>query len=237
MYYQLKEHNLQVEVLYRKRRSIEISLKSSNHLRVLAPKGMNQGEIMQFLKKKEAWIADGIQRWKEIESIQCSFQAGAVLPYLGSELKISLQSVSSSMQHRVSMVGDKLLVETSNADPQVVQGLIKAWYIHQANHFIPQRVKEYEKLFPMAPIGVKIRDQKSRWGSCTGKNLLNFNWRLMMTPIDVLDYVVVHELCHMKDKNHQRGFWEQVKGIIPDYQEKIRWLRSNGTHLFQHFPG
>ena len=235
MLYHVKAHIIHLEIIYRKRRSIELSLRDSTDLRIVAPKGVSEKEIFQLLIKKEAWLANGISKMKEIESQKCSFREGEALPYLGKELKIFLESVPLSAPEAVFIREDYLWVQTHDVDQRAVQELIKAWYLTQAEQYIPQRVKKFQKLFSIEPEGVKIRGQKRRWGSCTGKNLLLFNWRLMMTPPGVLDYVVVHELCHMKEKNHQSEFWRQVAAIMPDYKIKVNWLLINGAQCFQNF--
>ena len=78
---------------------------------------------------------------------------------------------------------------------------------------------------------IAIREQRTRWGSCSSKKNLNFNWKLLLAPPQVLDYVVVHELCHLKQMNHSKAFWTEVEAVLPDYKERKRWLRENGAEL------
>lgn len=78
---------------------------------------------------------------------------------------------------------------------------------------------------------ITIRDQKTRWGSCSGRGTLSFNWRLILAPPEILDYVVVHELCHLTHMNHSKEFWELVESVIPDYKTKRKWLKENGHTL------
>ena len=78
---------------------------------------------------------------------------------------------------------------------------------------------------------ISIRDQKTRWGSCSSEGNLSFNWRLILAPPDVLDYVVIHELCHRKEMNHSKEFWALVESLMPEYKERRKWLRENGNNL------
>ena len=96
---------------------------------------------------------------------------------------------------------------------------------------IPPRVAAYASQLGVTYGKITIRNQKTRWGSCSAKGNLNFNCLLMLTPPDVQDYVIVHELCHRKQMNHSRLFWNEVEKILPDYREKDRWLKENGGQL------
>ena len=96
---------------------------------------------------------------------------------------------------------------------------------------IPQRVAYYAKIIDVTYGRITIRNQKTRWGSCSGKGNLNFNCLLMLTPPEVLDYVVVHELCHRKEMNHSKQFWNEVEKVLPDYRERRKWLKENGGRM------
>jgi len=96
---------------------------------------------------------------------------------------------------------------------------------------IPRRAAYYAKLLQVDYGRITIRNQKSRWGSCSSKGNLNFNCLLMLTPPEVIDYVVVHELCHRKEMNHSVRFWNEVEKILPDYRERREWLKKNGGRL------
>ncbi|MEE8381899.1 MAG: M48 family metallopeptidase [Thermodesulfobacteriota bacterium] len=92
---------------------------------------------------------------------------------------------------------------------------------------IEQRVKRYGKRLGVLPRDIKIKDQKKRWGSCSNNGILRFNWRISMAPVSIIDYIVVHELCHLKIKSHSPDFWKLVSLALPDYQERREWLKTN----------
>lgn len=96
---------------------------------------------------------------------------------------------------------------------------------------LPERVAHFAPMVGVTWGRITIRSQRTRWGSCSGKGNLNFNCLLMLTPDDVIDYVVVHELCHRKEMNHSSAFWGEVERILPDYRERKRWLKENGQCL------
>lgn len=101
----------------------------------------------------------------------------------------------------------------------------------KALQHIPKRVSYFAKHIGVTYVKITIRNQKTRWGSCSSKGNLNFNCLLMLTPPEVIDYVVVHELCHRKEMNHSGAFWAEVEKVIPDYKEQVKWLKENGGKI------
>lgn len=104
-------------------------------------------------------------------------------------------------------------------------------YRQAAKKYFPARVAYYENIIGVTHGSISIRNQKTRWGSCSAKGNLNFNWRLVMAPAGILDYVVIHELCHLAYLNHSSQFWRLVSGILPDWKERRSWLKANGPLL------
>ena len=101
----------------------------------------------------------------------------------------------------------------------------------KALQHIPKRVSYYAKQIGVTYGKITIRNQKTRWGSCSSKGNLNFNCLLMLTPPEVIDYVIVHELCHRKEMNHSGAFWAEVEMVLPDYKEQVKWLKENGGQI------
>lgn len=101
----------------------------------------------------------------------------------------------------------------------------------KALEYIPKRVSYFAKQIGVTYGKITIRNQKTRWGSCSSKGNLNFNCLLMLTPPEVIDYVVVHELCHRKEMNHSGAFWAEVEKVLPDYKEQVKWLKENGGKI------
>lgn len=99
--------------------------------------------------------------------------------------------------------------------------------------YIPGRVKYYSDIMEVTYGKITIRNQKTRWGSCSGKGNLNFNCLLMLMPPEVIDYVVVHELCHRKEMNHSKAFWKEVEKILPNYKEAVGWLKKEGRGIIR----
>ncbi|MBQ6635283.1 MAG: M48 family metallopeptidase [Lachnospiraceae bacterium] len=107
----------------------------------------------------------------------------------------------------------------------------------EALRVIPGRVAHFAPLVGVTYGRITVRNQRTRWGSCSSKGNLNFNCLLMLAPPDILDYVVVHELCHRKEMNHSPKFWAEVAKVIPDYKERQKWLRTEGSNIMRRMTG
>ena len=121
--------------------------------------------------------------------------------------------------------------QDNNIEKDAATLALEKRYRDAAREYIPKRVEYYHTLTGGSYEKITIRDQKTRWGSCSNNGTLSFNYRLMLAPPRVLDYVVVHELCHLTHMNHSREFWDMVASILPEYKEYRKWLKENGHTL------
>lgn len=112
----------------------------------------------------------------------------------------------------------------------------RARYISIARDIFTRKTAYYARIMGVSYGRIAIREQKTRWGSCSSKGNLNFNWRLILAPEEVLDYVVVHELAHRREMNHSKAFYAVVESVLPDYRQARRWLRDHGGSLFTALP-
>ena len=133
------------------------------------------------------------------------------------------------IEQKRSWIERKLTEISARPKPPVMSEEEKINYCKLAQQRIPERVKYYSELAGLQPRSVRISKAKKRWGSCGSKGTLNFAWRLVLAPLEVIDYVVVHELVHLVERNHGRKFWKKVSEIIPGYKVYRKWLRKNGS--------
>jgi predicted metal-dependent hydrolase len=126
----------------------------------------------------------------------------------------------------------KFIIHTNTMDAERIKMAFEKWYRAETLKIVTTRIDYYANNFKDKVTNIRVKEQKRRWASCTGKNAILFNWRISMARADVLDYIVVHEMCHMDHRNHSKYFWNRVEEIIPNYREKHDWLKINGMNLY-----
>jgi predicted metal-dependent hydrolase len=117
------------------------------------------------------------------------------------------------------------------SDQQLIRQRLRDWYLHRAIDKLEQKSIKYSEQMGVQPTQIKVKEYKSRWGSCNTRGEISYNWKIIMTPHRIVDYVVIHELCHLIHHNHSPEYWHQVRSIVPDYQEKRDWLKTNAGLL------
>lgn len=134
---------------------------------------------------------------------------------------------------RAKCVMDKLLLFVPyEADYYCKRELLEKWFRKEASLILKEKAQEFARLLSVIFKEIHIKDQRSRWGSCSSKGNLNFNWRIVMAPEPVCDYVVIHELCHLKHMDHSESFWQLVETVCPEYKQYKKWLKENGGLLY-----
>lgn len=214
---------IKVKRIYRSpRRSISLEITPQAELVVRAPFLMSEKRILSFVNLKSAWILkkQGLIQ-DRLEKIKPrNFNEGEEFIFLN--LKYQLKIV------------DKRVIQINGSNLEFPYHYLKApekhleaWYREQARIIIIERCDYFARLMGLKYKSIKIGGAKKRLGSCSFTNSLNFSWRLVLSPAAAVDYVVVHELCHILEKNHGPRFWERVRCYFPNYQETRVWLRKN----------
>lgn len=209
-----------------KRRTIALIIEKDGSLTVRAPKRAAMRDIDQFIHEKAGWILRTRERLKSIIDIpKRQYMDGDQFLYLGNSYELKLvppQRPVLKFDHEFKL---------GNTAQKRGEAFFIKWYKEQAFRVISERVTEFSKRYNFIPKQVKISSAKTRWGSCSPDGTLNFTWRLIMAPLPVVDYVVVHELVHLRVKNHSQKFWKAVEAIMPEYKARRKWLRENGDRL------
>ena len=188
---------------------------------LVLPPGSELGEALEFAKLKAAWI----ERRLKLVLPRIPFIHGVKVPFQNIPLCIKRVDEPGGAVRRS---GDKLLVP-GHAD--TVPGRVRRWYHDEARREIVHRANMKSKLLGRQWESITIRDQRTRWGSCSAVGNLNFSWRLIIAPESVLDYVVAHEIAHLAEMNHGKRFWSLVRRLCIDPGESRAWLRSRGASL------
>ncbi len=211
-------------------RHVWLRLGIGTGLEVVAPARMPLKELDQILANKRAWIERHMTLPKTERPLRLRpLGNGSKIKYLGEErlLRVRINGSAGS----VRMAGDEVFMEAPTpGGPEVVKELLEEWYKKMARKVIIEKIR---KLSNGRKIGrVAIRDQKTRWGSCSAKGNLSFNWRLVMAPPRVIDYLIIHELTHIEQPDHSKKFWARVAAQCPDYEEREAWLKTHGLTLW-----
>ncbi len=226
---------LQYQIIYSKRKTIGIILDKKRGLLVRAPIRVSKKEITQLLHKKEAWIRRSMEKINAIQSIPepTRFRDGETVRYLGKLYPIRIVT-----EHRrstiVKFIDDEFVIyipNNSDNNQELIRKKMINWYREQALIIFSGRVEHYSGIVGAKPDSIRIRGFKRRWGACHSNGLIEFNWKILLAPIEILDYLVVHEMAHLKTTGHSPRFREIVRGILPDFKERERWLRNFGPTL------
>ncbi|MFD3158381.1 M48 family metallopeptidase [Haloimpatiens sp. FM7330] len=224
---------IEFEIKRSKRKTLQIQIDPTGNILVKVPQKISQNRIIELVQSKQKWIIKNLNKIKQIdfESIKKKFVQGEKFLYLGNEYLLKIEKNNNVKIPVIQLNENKLYIESNCESDEVISKYLIKWYKKMAQKIISERVKYYQKYFIEKPKLVKAKEQKRRWGTCTGINNLYFNWRIIMAPIEVIDYVVVHEMSHMPHKNHSKEFWNEVESILPQYKEQKKWLKENGIML------
>lgn len=225
----------------RRRKTIGISVKLDGSVVVNAPKRLSQKRVAEALQRKAMWIEGKRRKVREMSarfSMNHRFVSGESVWYLGEELSLQVRSDATSRVPQVTLAGTTLEVVLAADLPDEVRDSLVAWYRQHAQDYLTERVVHYGERVGLTPNGVSIAEWRRKWGQCkTDSQNLRFNWRIIQTPPTVVDYLVVHELMHLRESNHSREFWHLVRSILPDYEERRRWLKDWGAPLLLFCDG
>ncbi|MFL0269203.1 M48 family metallopeptidase [Candidatus Clostridium radicumherbarum] len=227
----IENKEVSVIVIRKNRKTISIKISSPTEIIVSAPLFINNEKIIEVLKNKETWIAEKLNSIKTDE--KRDFREGIL--FLGTSYRVIIQNVK---HNSLKLIFDKssfnvYVPEKLTEEDKLfnIKGLLIKWYINNARRIFQDRVNFYSNILNVRPKRIAIKDQKSRWGSCSSKGNINLNYRLIMAPMEVMDYVIVHELCHLIHLNHSKEFWALVKEVFPSYLKCKEWLKINGNSL------
>lgn len=208
-----------------------MQIRNEKEMVVSAPYFTSDSEIVRFVEKKQPWINRVIRRQQDVArkiGIK-SFENGDPFLYLGETYP--LEVFFKPFETEGLTLRNRRFYLNTREDSTFRKHCFIAWYKRKASDFIRQRVDVYSKMLNLPYKGFRITSARSRWGSCTRDDRLAFSYRLIMAPPEIIDYVIVHELAHVRQKNHAAAFWKIVGDVIPGYPTHRRWLREN-QHRF-----
>jgi hypothetical protein len=214
----------------RRRRTISLQIKEDGRVVIRAPFHTPKWEIERFIEGKQSWIAEKLsEEEKQAKEAEKTFLPGEKFLYLGEWYPLEIcESHHKKSRLRLSF-GHFILRKDCM---EKARDLFVEWYKKEAKEKIAERINYYSDRIHLFPKGIKITSGRSRWGSCSHDNRLSFSWRIIMASLAVIDYILLHELVHIREKNHSAKFWATLESILPDYRRHRLWLRENG-HLLE----
>ncbi len=224
------------KIVRKKRKTIGIKVTSKGEVIITSPFGISEEMLENIVKKKSQWILSKLHKFKnENMEEETSIKNGYKLMYLGIELKLELNDKRESSREFFISDGKFKVFLQHNIDSEetLMKNHITMIYKREAEKILRERTKIYMEIMHVHPLKITIKNQKTIWGSCSFKKNINYNYKIIMAPIEIVDYIVVHELCHLIHMNHSKQYWNAVKSILPDYGVRRQWLKENGFRIMK----
>lgn len=212
-------------------------------IEVVAPPKVSERRIKAFVEAQQDWIRAAVKRIADrVQAVPtlapAHYADGACIPFQGRQIPLQIKPTAAKTI-RIQLYIDTTFIVylptgiARQQSSELIRLALIRWMKNQARQQASALIERHARQFGLFPRSLRIKTQKSRWGSCGPQNDINLNWLLMLAPPSALEYVVVHELCHIKHKNHSKDFWLLVAEHFPDYQQQRRWLKQHGAGLMQ----
>ncbi len=216
-------HEIRVEKLIRsRRRTIALEVTREATLIVRAPLRTPAVHIEEMIREKSAWILKKMEEMKRRpQVITRSYREGEIFWFLGRSYPLQIADDGMAVIERT----DRLRIPRAFLPD--IRNAVRRWYMAEAYKEIHARCMYFSMMTGYSPASVRITNARQRWGSCTYRGGLNFSWRLIQAPLPIVDYVIVHELVHLRQPDHSKKFWNKVRELMPDYERRREWLREN----------
>jgi len=219
-----------------RRKTASISVKPDCSVQILVPSTLPEQKVVELVDRKSRWIQGKIALFREIQRKQRpkEYVSGESFTYLGRNYRLKV--VEGDPRDDVKLMNGRFYAHvpsnsSQDAQNRLVMEQLTRWYRQHAAVRLRQKTRRYADKMNVSPVSVGVKDYRSRWGSCHTDGRIFFNWRIIIAPHSVVDYVVVHELCHLVHDDHSRKFWRLLGSVIPDYVERKEWLKVNGSSL------
>lgn len=237
--------SFEYKITRRKRKTIGIKITQEGEVIITSPFNISEESILNIVKKKEKWITNKLQLLSQQKSYKDrEFKSGEKLLYIGKELELEIHNLNENkslnlddynLNNDLVKILDKKVIVYIDVNKHNIEDIIRElvirFYRMEAEKLLKERTYYYSNIIGVSFNRITVKDQKTIWGSCSSRKNINYSYRLIMAPIDIIDYVVVHELCHLIHMDHSKAYWGKVESILPDYRERKQWLKHYGNTL------
>ena len=208
-----------------KLKNIYLTFDHEGGLIIKSPK-VSQREIEKVLINKASWISRSRQKILEKKGKPLNFEEGEKIFFLGLPYPLTLRHINRGKTELTFDEKNGFTLAFAEYNTELFQALLDLFYKNNAKYFIPPLVEKYAQKMQLFPKKISFRKAKKRWGSCSNNNAISFNYLMMKLPPDVVEYIVVHELAHIRHKHHQKSFWKLVSDTMPDYHRHEKMLKT-----------
>jgi predicted metal-dependent hydrolase len=217
-----------VRIIRSKRKTLSIEVHPDGEVLIRAPLRLPKKMIDRVLEEKHDWVRRKLADFENQRAGQPlrNFNPGETFPFLGQRYPLHLRD-----RARPALALENGCFLLARGALEQAEEVFERWYRAEAQRVFAERLAYYSALTGLQPERLRLSSARTRWGSCSTSGTLSLNWRLILAPPTILDYVILHELAHMKIKNHQRAFWELVEKMLPDYAARRKWLKDYGHQL------
>lgn len=218
-------------IIKRTNRKKTVSFRIKNQEVIISvPKFLSDNEINNLVEIKIKWIKNklALEKLNNV-SIKRKYENGDIFLYLGSEYSLKIKK---SYRDNIYIKDKNLIVEAKNVlSTNNIKNNIKNWYISESKKYLTKTNSYYEILIGVKSNKLLFGQYKSKWGSCNSKKTISYDWRIIMAPFEVIHYLIIHELCHIKFPNHSKYFWKYVEKYMINYKIQKKWLKNNSNKL------
>jgi predicted metal-dependent hydrolase len=227
------DKNITYQVIRSHRSTADIVIERDGRVVVRAPKTVPDEKIEDIIEAKRYWIYKNLAEWRDLNATRVlrEYRSGEGFLYLGRSYRLSL---TAKQKAPLKLKDGRFYLRRELVDRGSItasKAAFKNYYIASGIKRIKQRVSYYAPKLGVEPGNIDVRDLGNRWASCSSKGNLSFHWKCMMAPLTIIDYIVVHELCHFHHRDHTQAFWNEVDKVMPTYGERKEWLKKNGAGL------
>ena len=221
-----------VEVVRTDRKRSALIYLEGEVIKVRVPKSLSDGRVRELITKRTPWIKTKLKEVFERPIVKPKeYVSGEAFAYLGRNYRLK---IVVGDEPSIKLKGGYIRATVLKADKTAqatIRSMLVSWYRQHAETRLGEKTDRLAKIVGVQPNSITVKDYKSRWGSCSKSGDISYNWRIILTPHRIVDYVVVHELCHMLEHNHSDRYWRHVKQYVSDWRECRDWLRAESSSL------
>ena len=228
-----RSSDIAYEIVRSRRSTADIVIERDGRVLVRVPKSIPHQRIEDIVEAKRYWIYKTLAEWRDLNATKVlrEYRNGEGFLYLGRSYRLSL---AADQNEPLLLKGGRFCLRRDLVDRSKAAGAKSAfrdYFIARGLERITERVRYFAPKVGAKPLHVDVRELGHRWASCSLKGNLAFHWKCMMAPTTIIDYIVVHELCHLHHMNHTERFWNEVDKVLPVYRERKEWLKNNGAAM------